>query len=285
MATAPPLGGGIRTANAPGGRELFLNDVAPSYFSVMRIPIVRGRTFLPSDQDVAIVSESAARALWPNEDAIGKICGFLKRKRTVVGVVGDTVANGVDGEAELEVYMPLDGENLRAANLIVHTNSDPARLLAAVRSAVATPGAASSAWLMLTRMNERVVTRSRCYFRPPVGGGSVPPGRGGVVFCCFWFFRATAREGGWPRLEAGAGDFLGPILCFAPPPGWVGVAGGLLLRWASKVKKNLFAEFSTVFPVSYATGVWFFLWLGLLGGGVRPPGPRPISLSAALRSE
>jgi hypothetical protein len=50
----------------------------PGYFPAMRIPIRRGRLF--NDQDtpgsprVALVSEMAARRLWPGQDPIGNVC-------------------------------------------------------------------------------------------------------------------------------------------------------------------------------------------------------------------
>lgn len=49
--------------------------VSGTYFDVLGIPLVRGRTFLPSETDqhpVAIVSESVARALWPDGHGVGQ---------------------------------------------------------------------------------------------------------------------------------------------------------------------------------------------------------------------
>ncbi len=46
-----------------------------AYFDVLGVPIVRGRTFTAAEVDehpVVIVSESTARALWPNGDGIGE---------------------------------------------------------------------------------------------------------------------------------------------------------------------------------------------------------------------
>src|SRR5206468_2510078 len=46
-----------------------------SYFDVLDIPIVRGRTFMPWERDyhpVAIVSESVARALWSHGGGVGE---------------------------------------------------------------------------------------------------------------------------------------------------------------------------------------------------------------------
>ena len=61
--------GGSRTAVA-------YKFVSPEYFDVFAIPIVRGRSFTAAERDadhpVVIVSESTARALWPNGNGVGE---------------------------------------------------------------------------------------------------------------------------------------------------------------------------------------------------------------------
>jgi putative ABC transport system permease protein len=43
------------------------------YFAAMGIPILAGRTFVEKEQElVAVVSETAARRIWPGESPIGK---------------------------------------------------------------------------------------------------------------------------------------------------------------------------------------------------------------------
>ncbi len=49
--------------------------VSGAYFEVMGIPILRGRSFTAAEREedaVVIVSESTARMLWPNRDAVGE---------------------------------------------------------------------------------------------------------------------------------------------------------------------------------------------------------------------
>ena len=49
--------------------------VSGTYFDVFAVPIVRGRTFTAAEREghpVVIVSESVARALWPNRDGVGE---------------------------------------------------------------------------------------------------------------------------------------------------------------------------------------------------------------------
>jgi predicted permease len=68
--------------------------VDPSYFSVLEIPVIRGRAFSHFDrlssERVAIVSEEVAEIYWRGQDPIGKTFGTRQARSRVVGVVGDT---------------------------------------------------------------------------------------------------------------------------------------------------------------------------------------------------
>ena len=75
--------------------------VSGAYFEVLRIPIVSGRNFLPSDtgSQPVIVNEAFARRFWPNESAVGKV--FLSRHKDpvqheVIGVAKDAFTERVD---------------------------------------------------------------------------------------------------------------------------------------------------------------------------------------------
>ena len=54
-----------------------INIVEPNYFTVMHVPLVRGRNFaandLPDAPRVIIVNETMARQRWPRQDPIGKV--------------------------------------------------------------------------------------------------------------------------------------------------------------------------------------------------------------------
>jgi ABC-type antimicrobial peptide transport system permease subunit len=60
---------------AAGKTPVSFKAVSGTYFDVLDIPILRGRTFTPSERDhdaVAIVSESTALALWPDGRGVGE---------------------------------------------------------------------------------------------------------------------------------------------------------------------------------------------------------------------
>jgi putative ABC transport system permease protein len=98
-------------------------QVGGNYFKTIGIGLVNGRAFEPSDHQVgvgnAIVSQAAARQLWPTENPLGKRLRFGADAAngpwlTVVGVVNDIRARGFrqDGPDPL-VYLPLVGPAAR----------------------------------------------------------------------------------------------------------------------------------------------------------------------------
>ncbi len=85
------------------------------YFSTMGIEVRLGRAFRAADTETdlgnALVSETAANLLWPDQDPIGR---RLRRERseewaTVVGVVEDVKQYNFRDAAEPLVYLPLVG--------------------------------------------------------------------------------------------------------------------------------------------------------------------------------
>lgn len=67
---------GQTQASKEAAPSAFYNVVDPTYFTTMRVPLLRGRLF--TDQDtaktprVAVVSEAMANKLWPGQDPLGK---------------------------------------------------------------------------------------------------------------------------------------------------------------------------------------------------------------------
>jgi hypothetical protein len=138
-AVAPPLGGRV-TLESQSGVRISANAVAPSYFKVMSLPLVRGRLFLAGEPGTAMVSESAARALWPNQDPVGKIFDLQGSRRTVAGVVKDSGANLLVDVDSVEAYVPIEGAMAERAAVILHSRGDVAPQMRLVPGAVAAVG-------------------------------------------------------------------------------------------------------------------------------------------------
>ena len=116
------------------------------YFSVMRIPLLRGRTFSESDQptapSAAVVSQSLAQRYWPNEDPIGQAIQFGNmdgdlRLLHVVGVVGDVRHGGIDTPPRPTVYAnALQRRPSPDLSVVVRAAVPPSSLVPAMRQTV-----------------------------------------------------------------------------------------------------------------------------------------------------
>jgi len=84
--------------------------VSSEYLAALGIPLRDGKFFREDEPDqVAVVSESAARLLWPGENPIGKQISFPQSPRQwllVVGVAGDVLSAGLDRAPTPAVYRP-----------------------------------------------------------------------------------------------------------------------------------------------------------------------------------
>jgi len=119
--------------------------ISPDYFSVMRIPFIRGRALDEHDLNPApstvVVNRTLARKIWPEEDAIGK---RLRLKPdapwlTVVGIVSDIKNEGPGKPTKPELYLLYTEQSfglwadLRSMTLVVRTSSEPQQIVNAIR--------------------------------------------------------------------------------------------------------------------------------------------------------
>jgi putative ABC transport system permease protein len=121
----------------------------------MRIPLRRGREFLPTDSAqapyVAIVNETFARQFFANEDPVGRSLRFdflpNEPAREIVGVVGDTLGGRFQSRHMPSVYVPHVQQTSQFVGPFVYsrigmtfalrTDGDPSRLVPAIQRAVA----------------------------------------------------------------------------------------------------------------------------------------------------
>ena len=107
---------------------------APGYFEAMRIPLIRGRTFMSDDRagapGVAIVNEAAARRFWPDGDPIGERIRLSGNDPlTVVGVVGSIRHIGFDRDPVPEAYWSWHQHQVPYLTVVVRTAGSPADLV------------------------------------------------------------------------------------------------------------------------------------------------------------
>jgi predicted permease len=120
----------------------------PGYFRTMGIPLRRGRALLPSDTaesaPVVVLSESAVRRFFPNEEPLGQRITIGWRRPEgrppaggeIVGIVADVRGQGLDREHAPEVYLPHAQLPAQAMDVVLRTTVDPMSLTPAVQRAV-----------------------------------------------------------------------------------------------------------------------------------------------------
>jgi predicted permease len=128
-------------------------SVSPSYFSVLKTPLIAGRFFADSDdthsQPVAVIDETLARRYWPDSDsdAIGQRVrlGVPTNQNqstaqnpwlTIVGVVGNIKSDGFDTASAPHIYRSVYQAPSYAGVVYLRTSADPGTLGEAVRAEV-----------------------------------------------------------------------------------------------------------------------------------------------------
>jgi macrolide transport system ATP-binding/permease protein len=129
------------------GIRVDANHIAPHYFQTLNIPLVQGREFTDQDRagatEVAIINEKLAARLWPGESAIGKrlaapfYSGPPRPPVEIIGVAKDTKHRSLLADVPLLLYFPVLQAYDGRATIVVHTATDPTRMVAAIRSEVA----------------------------------------------------------------------------------------------------------------------------------------------------
>lgn len=124
----------------------------PEYFRVMDTRVLRGRSFTSADGDraprVTVVSESMGRALWPDQDPIGKcirISADTMPCTTVIGIAEDAAYNTLLDEKRFTHYLPVAQSRYAGSGniLLLRMNgTDPSASTERVRRALqqAMPG-------------------------------------------------------------------------------------------------------------------------------------------------
>jgi predicted permease len=153
LAEAPASGPG-GAGGATGKSAVTYQFVSPEYFGVLGIDIVRGRGFAANERSadaaVVVVSETVARQLWPDLDAIGQTLrlepdpksetpepddlrqaggpALVSRAVVVVGVARDVAGFklGGTGMSGTGVYLPTDAQ-VAKTGLMLRVHGDPER--------------------------------------------------------------------------------------------------------------------------------------------------------------
>ena len=143
-----------KVVSGNGTIDVPLSLVSPEYFGIYGIA-VRGRNFSTQEADagapVVIVSETAARRLWPHGDALGRTLNLkgswvFQSGRTihsaiVIGIARDSIyslfdPNGANGPTRALLYFPTGLKTKDYASLVVRMKGNPESARRTIEQAV-----------------------------------------------------------------------------------------------------------------------------------------------------
>jgi len=131
------------------GVQTVLHKVTASTFSTLGLPALQGRHFTRQDErlgtQVAVVNQRLAQQVWPGQNALGQhlMLGYhpqddLTEAYEVIGVVPDAHQGILSEEIGPCAYFPYGAQaSERTLGFMVRSESDPMRLIPAVRKALA----------------------------------------------------------------------------------------------------------------------------------------------------
>jgi len=133
----------------PEGEEISVDMyvVTPGYLRAMEIPVRHGRAITEEDTadsaKVALINQTMAAQLWPNQDPIGRRIRFPGTQknpapwRTIAGVVNDVSQYSLDKKPPMQIYLPHSQFPTSFDTIVVKTTNDPWSLLPAIRHEIA----------------------------------------------------------------------------------------------------------------------------------------------------
>jgi len=290
VSTTPPYGGFGGTIEIPGkthfGKwESLIQLVGEDYFSVVRQPLVSGRSFTEAEvsgaQKVAVINQTFQRRFLDDGDPLGRTISLEVLKDVpdavrdpsfrIVGVAADAMNVGLERPTEPEVWVPYSVTGSVMRRLLVRTDPPPGAMIATVRKAVwavdpdvaFADGAPLAEWL-----------NTFSYAQPRLGFflvatfatiGLVLVTLGVYSVIAYATSRRTHEIGIRMALGAARADVLGMILKNGLALLVPGIAVGLLASFAiSRAVTTLLWGVSPYDPLTAVAVVFLLLLIGLL---------------------
>jgi putative ABC transport system permease protein len=287
-----------------GSYPIQYQGVSPEYFSVMGVPLLRGRVFDRTDRRggpvVAVINETMARTYWPDEDPLGWRMdpGFARDIDwiTVVGVVGDVRQTDLAATVKPEMYVSLEQVPggfgwIRSASVIVRTDLDADALSSSIRAVVAgvdedVPVAnlqSLKAVVAETLNEERFVMLLLAIF---AGGALLIAAVGVYGVISFSVARRTQEIGIRMALGAPQRRVLGEIVSSGTRLAAAGAAIGVTLAFlSSRVLESQLYGVSVRDMFVFTTGAGMLLLVSLVASLVPAYRASRVDPNASLRTE
>lgn len=157
-----------RATDPAAAQNALTRMIDDQYFPAMRIAMKAGRGFTADDhaasERVIVINEALARALWPDEDPLGRVLRSSGRDYRVVGVVNDVRYFALERDTGQEMYMLLTQTgDYTTVDLVVRSAIPPASLIPGIRAALkrADPGLPAVEFRTMEQLVDRSVFTRR----------------------------------------------------------------------------------------------------------------------------
>lgn len=149
--------------------------VSPDYFTVMQIPLLRGRVFTDRDgvrpdgrRDVAIINRRLAERMWPYVDPLGKRVNCSDDGTgcaEIVGIVGDVKHNSLVDEVGYDFYYACYQSYSKQTHFVVRTQGDPMTYAKEIQRAIwqVAPDTGVFNVMPVTRLSANTIWPSRVW--------------------------------------------------------------------------------------------------------------------------
>jgi macrolide transport system ATP-binding/permease protein len=308
----PPGDLGFLTAAAPlvqsvqqGVQRMHYAYVQSNYFQTLGIPMIGGRSF-QSERSI-VLSESAAKQLWPEGNPIGRSVrlgatdervhnpGELRADGPVyqvIGVARDTRGLELNGSDSRLIYLPLSEDRLPMYSILVRTSTDPELVIRAIDSLIASVDpdlvvTSSTLARMLRRSPSFIISTLAAVVATTVGLLGLLLALMGMYGTVSYIVLLRTREIGI-RMAIGAQkrDVFALILGESARPVMAGLLAGVLLAAAvSYLLRGLLYGLGTVDGISFAGVSLLFLTMALLAAYLPSRRAMRVDPMEALRYE
>jgi predicted permease len=288
---------------------LFYTWIQPNYFRTLGIPMLLGSGFQSQTgqpEHSVILSESAARQLWPVQNPIGRTLRLGTSQQfhsksellpdgpswQVIGVAGDTRGVELDGSDSAQIYLPLPEDRLGDYPILIRTQSEPVALTRAIDSVVSSvdPDLVAS-----TSTLEEMLHQTPPFLGAVLAASiAITVGLFGLLLAAMGIYGTVSyiavlrtREVGI-RMAIGAQkwDILGLMIRESARPVLAGLGVGMFLAvGASRMLRGVLYGLNTVDSISFLGASLLFLTIALLA--TLPPSRRATRVDpiVALRYE
>ena len=266
------------------------------YFSAMRIGMKAGRGFTsedrPSSERVVVINEALGRALWPDEDPLGRVLRASGRDYRVVGVVNDVRYFTLERDTGQEMYMHLGQTgDYQTVDLVVRSAVPPASLIPDLRAALkrADPALPAVEFRTMDQLVDRSVFTRRIIVQLLAGFagfGLILASLGLYAVISYSVSQRTREIGVRMALGAAPVAMQAQILMQTMTLAATGLAIGLPVAWiAAKAIQHLLFGVVSSDPVTFGSVVALVTIVAGLAGYVPATRASRTDPMQALRSE